>query len=58
MAIYEIPQFRALENNQLYNALTIAITSQILYIVCHRVLRKYYVGELVDNELPVFHKQR
>ena len=23
-----------------------------------RVLEKYYVGELIDNELPVFPKQR
>ena len=27
------------------------------YIMClHRVLEKYYVGELVTNELPVFPK--
>lgn len=33
---------------------TIAMAS--LYI--NRVLSKYYVGELVDNELPVFNRER
>ena len=43
-------------NNSMYRLILILRMLKDNILCLHRVLEKYYVGELVTNELPVFPK--